>query len=89
MKIIQDIRQQIPQFSANFFPPYVYQPYPRMMVDNTNPAKPKPYLDASKKPIAVHSEQEEAAFWAAIKPAVEAPKAIDALVAAEPRQKRK
>lgn len=84
MKPIYDIRSQLPQFSANFFPPYVYQPYPRMMV---NKETGKPYLDAAKKPIAVHSEVEEAAFWAAVKPAVEAPKAIDA--PAEPRQKRK
>lgn len=82
MKLIHDIRQQIPQFAANFFPPYVYQPYPRMMV---NKETGKPYLDAAKKPIAVQSEEEEAAFWASKKSAVpvaEAAKSIEIPVAA-------
>lgn len=87
MKQIYDIRDQMPKFSANFFKPYEYQPYPRMMVDKTNPAKPKPYLDEVGKPKAVHSEEEEAAFWASLAPkssapVVEAPKAIEVLVAA-------
>jgi hypothetical protein len=87
MKPLHDIRDQMPKFAANFFPPYEYQPYPRMMVDKTNPAKPKPYLDEVGKPKAVHSEAEEAAFWASLAPkssvpAVEAPKAIEVLVAA-------
>lgn len=77
MKVIHDIRQQIPQFSANFFAPYVYQPYPRMMV---NKESGKPYLDATKKAIVVDSEAEESAFWASKTssvPVVAAPKAID------------
>jgi hypothetical protein len=77
MRPLHDIRQQIPQFAANFFPPYVYQPYPRMMV---NKETGKPYLDGAKKPIAVQSEEEEAAFWASKKTAVpvaEAAKAIE------------
>ena len=84
MKEIHDIRQQIPQFSANYFTPVEYQPYPRMMVDKTNPAKPKPYLDELGKPKAVYSADEEAAFWASKTsvPVVEAPKAIEVLVAA-------
>jgi hypothetical protein len=82
MKLIHDIRQQIPQFAANFFPPYVYQPYPRMMV---NKETGKPYLDSAKKPIAVQSEEEEAAFWASKKtaaPVAETAKAVEIPIAA-------
>jgi hypothetical protein len=82
MRPIHDIRDQMPKFSANFFAPYVYQPYPRMMV---NKETGKPYLDGAKKPIAVHSEEEEAAFWASKKTAVpvaEAAKSIEIPIAA-------
>jgi hypothetical protein len=81
MKLIHDIRQQIPQFAANFFPPYVYQPYPRMMV---NKETGKPYLDSAKKPIAVQSEEEEAAFWASKKtaaPVAETAKVVEIPIA--------
>jgi hypothetical protein len=82
MKLLHDIRDQMPKFAANFFPPYVYQPYPRMMV---NKETGKPYLDAAKKPIAVQSEEEEAAFWASKKtaaPVAETAKAIEIPLAA-------
>lgn len=87
MKPLHDIRDQMPKFSANFFPPYEYQPYPRMMVDNTDPARPKPYKNELGQPKAVYSKEEEDAFWASLAPkssvpAVETPKTIDVLVAA-------
>jgi len=61
MKEIHDIRQQIPQFAANHFPQYKYEPYPRMMV---NKQTGKPYLDAIKKPVVVDSMEAEIEFWA-------------------------
>jgi len=61
MKPIHDIRQQIPQFSANYFPPYEYRPYPRMMV---NKETGKPYLDKTRKPVIVQDEHEEKLFLA-------------------------
>ncbi len=85
MKVIHDIRQQIPQFSANYFPPYTYQPYPRMMV---NKETGKPYLDKQKKPVIVQDEHEEKLFLAGIAPApkvvevAESPMTMD--VSAEP-----
>jgi hypothetical protein len=88
MKVIYDIRQQIPQFSANFFTPYnrdEHGNYPRMMVDKTNPDFLKPYKHKNGKEVVVNSAEEEAEFWASLeakKPVVEAPKAIDVLVAA-------
>jgi hypothetical protein len=81
MKPLYDIRDQMPKFASGHFPPYEYQPYPRMMV---NKETGKPYLDASKKEIAVHSEEEEAAFWASKKTSVPevAAKAVEIPVAA-------
>lgn len=61
MKPIHDIRQQIPQFSANFFAPYVYQPYPRMMV---NKETGKPYKDKANNNVVVQDEHEEKLFLA-------------------------
>lgn len=61
MKEIHDIRQSIPQFTANHFPQYKYQAYPRMMVNRDTG---KPYLDAIRKPVKVDSMEAEIEFWA-------------------------
>lgn len=62
MKPIYDIRQQMPQFAANFFPPVNPDiKYPKMMV---NPETKKPYLDGTKKPVVVEDEHEEKLFLA-------------------------
>lgn len=61
MQKIHDIRQQIPQFSANFFPPYEYHPYPRMMV---NKETGKPYKDNANNNVIVQDEHEEKVFLA-------------------------
>jgi hypothetical protein len=62
MKQIYDIRDQMPKFNANFFPqPDPDVKYPKMMV---NPETRKPYLDAAKNPVLVHSDHEEQLFLA-------------------------
>lgn len=59
MPVVYDIRQQIPQFKDNYFPPYNYQPYPRMMV---NKETGKPYKTKTNEFVIVGSEQEEKEF---------------------------
>jgi hypothetical protein len=59
MPVVYDIRQQIPQFKDNYFPPYNYQPYPRMMV---NKETGKPYKTKTNEFVIVGSEQEEKNF---------------------------
>lgn len=80
MKPIYDIRQQIPQFAANFFPqPDPNIKYPKMMTHSEG-GKLKPYLDATKKPVIVQSEREEIEFLASKNvsaPAVETAKAVE------------
>jgi len=79
MNKIYDIRDQMPKFAANFFPPYEREgkDYPKMMI---NPETKKPYLDKAKNIIVVQDEHEEKLFLAQhYKP--ETPKSIDVLVA--------
>jgi hypothetical protein len=78
MKEIYDIRQQMPQFAANFFKPFDKDiKYPKMMT-HTECGKLKPYLASDKKPVIVQDEEAEKAFLASKTAAtVEVAKAID------------
>jgi len=62
MTTIRDIRDHLPrskQTDPNNFPPYVYQPYPRMLKGEDG----KPLRDKYKNYVIVNSEAEERAFW--------------------------
>lgn len=66
-----DIRMHLPQTkqtNPNNFPPYQYQPYPRMMPDENG----KPLRTSSGGYVIVNSEEEEAAFLGKSAPANEA-----------------
>lgn len=68
--ILYDIRQQMPQFPANHFPPYVYVEYPKMMthkVELRGALINVPYYHPnSKREVIVQNREEEDAFWAKI-----------------------
>lgn len=85
MRAIHDIRKQIPQFDANFFPLYerVGKDYPKMMI---NKERGKPFLDARKQAVIVQDEHEENLFLARHYKleATEEAKAIDVSVEAAP-----
>jgi hypothetical protein len=78
---IHDIRNQMPKFDANYFPPYEYRPFPRMMV---NKETGKPYRDKANRIVIVNDEHAEKLFLAEhCKPEEKPePKAIEIPVAA-------
>lgn len=84
---VHDIRHMIPQFNANHFPQYKFEPFPKMMI---NKETGKPFLDARKQPVIVQDEHEEKLFLAKhYKPEVaEEPKAVEIAVAAEEHVRR-
>ena|SRR6185437_4301580 len=89
MNKIYDIRDQMPKFAANFFPPYEREgkDYPKMML---NPETKKPYLDKAKNIIIVASPEEEDAFLASKQtsvPPVVAPKTIEIAAVEEPTKR--
>jgi hypothetical protein len=59
--MLRDIRDHIPrtaQTDPNKYPPYVFRPYPKMMVDEHG----KPFKNKDGSNVIVQSEAEEHAF---------------------------
>lgn len=56
--------ERIPKVDVSNRAPYEYKPFPRMMTEEDEEGVKKPILAKNGEPVIVHSEEEEAAFWA-------------------------